>query len=92
VSRDRLLAALSPDVVAAIEELIAERVREALEANGSGDGSPWLSVEEAADYLGVSRRMVERRVKAGQIVPTYFGRRPLFRRDDLKQSVRKDDE
>ena len=42
---------------------------EALEATrGTGDGplSPLLSVEAAADYLGVSERTLERRRKSGQ--------------------------
>ncbi len=81
--RDRLLAALSPDVVQAIEELVAERVREALQANGDGNGSPWLSVDEAATYLGVSPRTLERRIASGKVRSSEIGRRRLLNRDDL---------
>jgi excisionase family DNA binding protein len=86
--RDRLLAALSPDLVAAIEELVAERVRGALEANGNGDGSPWLSIDEAAAYLRVSPRTLERRIAKGRVRSTSIGRRRLLHRDDLDELVR----
>lgn len=81
--RDRLLAALSPDLVRALEDLIDERVRERLDGLDGSGASPWLSKEEAADYLGVSVRTLERRIQKGRIRPSRELGRPLLHRDDL---------
>lgn len=85
--RDRLLAALSPDLVAAIEEIVDERIRERLDgiADANGPASPWLSLEEAARYLRVSPRTLERRIARGRVRSTCIGRRRLLRRDDLDE-------
>jgi excisionase family DNA binding protein len=79
---ERLRAALAPELVAAIEELVDERVRERLEAQTHA-GSPWLSLEEAADYLRVSPRTLERQIARGRINSTTIGRRRLLHRGDL---------
>lgn len=80
--RDRLLAALSPDVVAALEELVAESVAAAL-AEAQPSGGSLLSVDGAAEYLGISPRTLERRIANGEVRSVTFGRRRLLRRDDL---------
>ena len=83
-ARDRLSAVLSPDLVEAIEELVEERVRERLDSAGAGgSSSPWLSLNEAADYLRVSPRTLERRIARGKVRSTSIGRRRLLHRDDL---------
>jgi excisionase family DNA binding protein len=84
-ARDRLLASLSPELVAALEEFVEERVREGLAntVEGNGTASPWLSLDEAADYLRVSPRTLERRIKTGRVWSTMIGRRRLLRREDL---------
>lgn len=83
--RARLETAFAPDVAAAIEQLVADRVREHLEAAASGHPSPWLSLEEAADYLRVSPRTLERRIAKGSLRSTTIGRRRLLLRDDLDE-------
>lgn len=86
--RERLLAALSPELVAALEELVDERVSERLgaqDANGNGSASPWLSLDEAADYLRVSPRTLERQLARGRVRSTAIGRRRLVHRDDLDE-------
>jgi excisionase family DNA binding protein len=84
--RDRLLAVLAPDLVEAIEQLVEERVREQLEAAGTpSTSSPWLSLEEAGDYLRVSTRSLERRIAKRRIRSTTVGRRRLLHRDDLDE-------
>ena len=83
--REKLLAALSPELVAAIEELVDERVQERLDgiADRNGSASPWLSLDEAAGYLRVSERTLERRIARGKVRSTSIGRRRLLHRDDL---------
>jgi excisionase family DNA binding protein len=84
--RDRLRAALSPELVAALEELVDERVRERLEASEvNGSASPWLSLDEAADYLRVSPRTLERQLARGHVRSTSIGRRRLLHRADLDE-------
>jgi excisionase family DNA binding protein len=73
---------LSDDVLEAIAQRAAEIVLERLD--GQTNGSPWLTIREAADYLHTSTRNVHRFVEHGRLRPSYgTGRRPLFRRDDL---------
>jgi excisionase family DNA binding protein len=79
--RERLLAALSPEIVGALLELMDEKVAAAAAVT---DGtSPWLSIPEAAAYLRMSERTVERLVARGRVRSTTVGRRRLFHRDDL---------
>jgi excisionase family DNA binding protein len=73
--------ALSEQVVDAIAERAAELV---LERIGEGNGaSPWLSLAEAAKYLSVSARTLQRLASRGRIRSTTLGRRRLFHRDEL---------
>jgi excisionase family DNA binding protein len=83
--RDRLLAALAPELVEAIEQLVVDRVQAALQAGASSGGSPWLSLEEAADYLRVSPRTLERQLTRNRIRSSSIGRRRLLHRDDLDE-------
>lgn len=84
--RERLAAVLAPDVLAALEELVVERVAEL--APATENGSPWLGVDAAAGYLGVSRATVERAVARGRLRSSTVGRRRLVHRDDLDDYVR----
>jgi excisionase family DNA binding protein len=83
--RDRLLQSLAPELVDAIEQLVSDRVQAALVQVTSGDLKPWLSLEEAADYLRVSPRTLERRIEKGRLRSTSIGRRRLVHRDDLDE-------
>ena len=76
------------DLVVAIEQLVDDRVRAALEEHVSGSGSPWLTVAEAAEYARVSERTIERLVGRGQIRTSTIGRRRLLHRDDLDAYLR----
>jgi excisionase family DNA binding protein len=93
-ARDRLLVSLSPELVAAIEELVSDRVHAALEEGTIVSSSPWLSLEESAEYLRVSPRTLERQLARDRIRSTSIGRRRLLHRDDLdelaKAAVRED--
>jgi excisionase family DNA binding protein len=73
----------APELVAAIEQLVDERVAAALEERPEGSSSPWLTVPEAADYLRTSERTVQRLLKRRRIRTSAIGRRRLLRREDL---------
>jgi hypothetical protein len=73
--RDRLLAALAPEVVEALEQLVGELVLEQV-----GNGSPWLDREAAARYLSLP---VSRLEKDKGIPCHREGRRVLYHRDEL---------
>ena len=78
-----LTALLAPEIVAAVERLIDERVDALLAERENGTSTPWLTVTEAAEYLRVSERTVERMVRRGKVRSSTVGRRRLLRRDDL---------
>ena len=77
-------AMLGPELRDAIEALIDDRVRAALDERAPGSAtSPWLSIDEASEYVGVSRRSLEHKLKQGRIRSTYVGRRRLLNREDI---------
>ncbi len=78
--RDRLAAVLAPDVLDAIEALVAERVA-ALDLAPAA--SPWLSLDAAAGYSSVSVRTIERAISKGRLRSSAVGSRRLVHRDDL---------
>ncbi len=89
-ARDRLATALAPELLAALEQLVDERVEQALDEQvpaANGHGSPWLSVAEAAEYLRTSERTVQRLVKRGRVRSSTIGRRRLLHRDDLDRAA-----
>ena len=74
--RERLLAALSPEVVAAIDELVADRVRAELAAHEQEtNGRTWLTLDEAGERLGCTADAVRMRVKRGRLEAKTQGRR-----------------
>ena len=88
-ARDRLGALVSSELLDALDELVEERVAAALASTTSGpSSSPWLALEAAADYAGVSPRTMQRLVSGGRVRSTTLGRRRLFHRDDLDTLVR----
>jgi excisionase family DNA binding protein len=60
-----LATMLGPDLVAAIEDLVDERVAQALAERQTA--KRWLSVPEAGDYLGCSPKAVYARIDRGRI-------------------------
>jgi DNA-directed RNA polymerase specialized sigma24 family protein len=66
---------LGPEVVAAIEKLVEERVAAALETRAVDDGPEWLTLAQAADHLGCSVDAVRMRAKRGRLVTRTHGRR-----------------
>jgi excisionase family DNA binding protein len=78
---------LPADVVDAIAERAAELVLERVQRDTVA--SPWLPVCDAAAYLGVSERTLERALARGRLRSSMVGRRRLLHRDDLDAFVRR---
>ena len=82
-------ALLSAELADALEQLVDERVAAALEARGRSDtGSPWLTIQEAAERLRISERQLHRWLKRGRVRSTCIGRRRLLHRDHLDEMAR----
>jgi excisionase family DNA binding protein len=82
---------LSDAQLAELARLLVPLVRAELAAETSGNGSPWLSVAEAGDYLGVSGRTIERELERRRLRSSTVGRRRLLHRDDLDAFARNGD-
>jgi excisionase family DNA binding protein len=80
-----LRATFSPDLVAALERLVDERIAAALAERENGSEPSWLSISEAAEYLRVSPSTIARMLKHGRVRSSCVGRRRLVRRSDLDQ-------
>jgi excisionase family DNA binding protein len=86
--RERLETLLAPEVLCALEALIAERVEAELAAKADSNGTPWLPLGGAAEYLGVSERTLERAIAKGRLRSSALGRRRILHRDDLDAYAR----
>jgi excisionase family DNA binding protein len=71
---------LEPEERAALVEEITRAVLDRLAAERD-NGSPWLSAQGAADYLGVSRKRIYARVH--ELPHFRDGARVFFRKDEL---------
>jgi excisionase family DNA binding protein len=75
-ARDRLAAALAPELLSALEQLVDERVAKRLaEVDGARDAPLWLTVEQAAERLSCSADAVRMRAKRGRLESRRQGRR-----------------
>jgi excisionase family DNA binding protein len=74
-ARETLLRSLAPEVVEAIEQLIAERIAATLAEAANGDRRTWLTLDEAAERLGVTADAVRMRVQRGRLDARRQGRR-----------------
>jgi excisionase family DNA binding protein len=80
--------AFAPEVVEAIERLVDERVAAALTEREHVEPSPWLTIEESAEYLRVSTRLLFRLLSTNELDSVTLGRRRLLHRDDLDALAR----
>ena len=85
-AREALLRSLAPEVVDAFVQLVDERVGAGTEDTRE-PCSPWLSLAEAADYLRMSERTIQRLVGRGRVRSATIGRRRLVHRDDLDKAA-----
>jgi hypothetical protein len=76
-ARDRLAAVLSPDLVDALGELVAERVASELaRLEATRDNGPrWLTLEQAAARLDCTPAAVRMRARRGRLDTRRHGRR-----------------
>jgi excisionase family DNA binding protein len=68
-----------------IADLVADRVMARL---GAGNGSPWLSAEQAADYIRAPLSRIRKLTSTGDLPCHHDGRKVLYRRDELDAYVR----
>jgi hypothetical protein len=74
--RDRLSAVLAPDLLDALEELVAERVAaELARLDAHRDDLRWLTLGQAAERLGCSAEAVRMRASRGRLETRRHGRR-----------------
>jgi excisionase family DNA binding protein len=79
-----VLDLLSPTAKAALVRLIDERVAEHLANSSSTPTSPWLTIDEAAEYLRTTPGAIRKRISRRQIgAYRPEGSRILLRREDL---------
>lgn len=71
--RERLLMSFSPDLVAALEELVAERVVEEVER--PLHSRDWLTLQEAGERLGVSADAIRMQANRGRLDDRHLGGR-----------------
>lgn len=89
-----LRGVLAHEVLAAVQEdaELREKLRALLIPEpASSTSSPWLNYDQAADYLGVSRRTLERMVAGGRVRSATIGSRVLLHRDDLDAAAARED-
>jgi excisionase family DNA binding protein len=68
-------------------EDIVQRLRDQLQLEQQPASSPWLTADEAADYLRCPLSRVRRLTMSEQIPVHREGRRVLYRRDELDEFV-----
>jgi excisionase family DNA binding protein len=70
-----LAAMFAPEMVAAIEQLVDDRVAAALAEHGRENGARWLTLGQAAERLGCTPDAVRMRVQRGRLEHRRQGRR-----------------
>jgi excisionase family DNA binding protein len=78
-------ALLGPTLVAAIEQLVDERVARAVAEQNRYVGvlPPWLTVPQAAEMLGCSPEAVRQRIRRGRLATRRQGRRVYVARTSV---------
>jgi excisionase family DNA binding protein len=74
---------LTPDLLDAIAERVAERIP----SPTAEHFTPWLNSAQAADYIAAPKGRVHDLVQLGKLTPRRDGTRLLFHRDELDAYV-----
>ena len=78
------LSFLSPEAMAELERYVQEQIHEALVTERA---KRWLSVKEAAEYLGTTEHAVRHRIARGRIPHRHQGRSLLVDRVALDREI-----
>ena len=75
--RERLAAVLAAEVIDALDDLVAERVAAELAGLDAGrdSGPRWLTLEQAAERLGITPAAARMRASRGRLQTRRHGRR-----------------
>ena len=84
---NKLSRILGPDMLELLEAFVQERVEAALKKREAE--RRWLTVHEAADYLGVTDKAIRARMDRGSIAYTRQGRRIFIDRHALDETLRR---
>jgi excisionase family DNA binding protein len=87
----KLTLTLTDEQLAELARQVAPLVAERLAREVAPGGSPWLSIVDAADYLSVSPRTIEREIARGRLHSSPVGRRRLIHKNDLDALARSGD-
>lgn len=83
-ARDRLAASLAPDLLAALEEYVDERIAAALPYQPHTNGRPrWLTLTQAADLADCTADAMRMRVTRGRYRSRRDGARVYVLADDV---------
>lgn len=88
LAQRRLAAMLGPELLAALEAYIDERIREGIAAalaHVESSAPRWLTLEQAGELLGCSPDAVRMRVKRGRLESRRQGARLYVSRQSLDQ-------
>ena len=67
--------------------LLIVEMREVRVLKNSIDGDAFMDVDWVCKYLNISDRQLRRYKRAGLIIPTYIGRRCLYRSSEIKRFI-----
>lgn len=71
------------DLPDAVIEAIAQRAAAILAAQAPTASAPWLSTQQAADYIAAKPARIHDLTALGKLTPRRDGRRLVFKRSDL---------
>jgi DNA-directed RNA polymerase specialized sigma24 family protein len=84
--RERLAAVLAPEVLDALDELVADRVAAELARHAQTDAGPrWLTLDQAAERLGCTPAAVRMRANRGRLQTRRHGRRVYVSADSVAE-------
>lgn len=78
-----LALTVPPELVEAIAMRVADELDRRGRLAGTITATPWLTIDEAADYLRCAKQRLYDLASSGELTPHKDGRRSLYRREQL---------